>query len=173
MLGLASVTGFLATTLFPLLLILAGTGDALSMRISNRLNLLIAFSFFPVAIAAGMPWPMLGVHVATGLALLAVGYALFALSVFGGGDAKLLAAAGLWLGYPGCLSFLIFTALAGGVLAVAAVLWSIIRLESDIRDGFVARHLKDLKPDLPYGLALAVGGILAFSQSWWMTIASG
>ena len=162
---------FLAATWFPLLLIVAGAGDALSMRISNRLNLLVALSFFPMALAAGMPLPMLGLHVATGLALLLAGYALFALRLFGGGDAKLLAAAGLWLGYPASLGFLSYTAVVGGVLAMAVVLWSFVKLDSEIREGFIARRLQFINPDLPYGLALAVGGILAFSQSWWMHLA--
>ena len=162
---------FLAATCFPLLLIVAGAGDALSMRISNRLNLLVAVSFFPMAFAAGMPLPMLGLHVATGFALLLAGYALFALRLFGGGDAKLLAAAGLWLGYPASLSFLSYTAVVGGVLAMAVVLWSFIKLDSSIREGFISRRLQFINPDLPYGLALAVGGILAFSQSWWMHLA--
>lgn len=164
--------GFLAATLLPTLLIVAGTGDALSMRIPNRLNLLIALSFFPMALAMGMPLPMLGLHIATGFALLALGYALFAVRLFGGGDAKLLAAAGLWLGYPGCLSFLAFTALAGGLLAVLVGLWLFVKLESEMRDGIVFRRLKALNPDLPYGVALAAGGIAAFSQSWWVGAAS-
>lgn len=161
---------FLAVTWFPLLLIIAGAGDALSMRISNRLNMLIAVSFFPMAFAASMPLPMLGMHAATGLVLLLAGYALFALRLFGGGDAKLLAAAGLWLGYPASLSFLAWTAIGGGALAMVVVLWSFIKLDSEIREGFVARRLQFLNLDLPYGVALAIGGILALSQSWWMSI---
>lgn len=163
---------FLSATLFPLLLIIAGAGDALSLRIPNRLNLLIAASFVPMALATGMPLPALGLHVVTGLGMLAVGYMLFAFRVFGGGDAKLLAAVGLWLGYPGVLSFLAFTALAGGGLAVAVGAWSLIRLDSEIRNGFISRKMGFLNADLPYGIALAVGGILAFSQSWWMSVAA-
>jgi prepilin peptidase CpaA len=162
------VTAFLATTLFPLLLIVAGAGDALSMRISNRLNLLIAISFFPIALAAGMPLPMIGLHLATGLALLAAGYLLFSLRLFGGGDAKLMAAAGLWLGFPAAMHFLIFSVLAGGALALVVGAWSLVKLDSEIRGGFISRRLVFLSPDLPYGIALAIGGILAFSQSWWM-----
>lgn len=162
---------FLAATVFPLCLVIAGTGDALSMRISNRLNLLIGLSFFPMAFAAGMPFSMLGAHVATGLVLFVAGYLLFAFRLFGGGDAKLLAAAGLWLGYPASLGFLVFTALAGGGLAMAVGFWSLIKLSSESQRGFISRRLGFLNPDLPYGLALAAGGILAFSQSWWMGVA--
>ncbi len=167
------MTTFLVTTLFPLLLILAGTGDALSMRIPNWLNLLIILSFFPVALAAGMPFQMIGLHLATGLALLAAGYLIFVFRLFGGGDAKLMAAAGLWLGYPAAGHFLVFSIAAGGGLAMAVGAWSLIKLDSEIRGGFVSRRLAFLSPDLPYGIALAIGGILAFSQSWWMQSAAG
>ena len=165
------MTAFLAATLFPLLLIVAGAGDALTLRIPNRLNLMIALGFFPMAWAAGMPLPMLGQHVVAGGVLLALGYLLFALRAFGGGDAKLLAAAGLWLGYPASLNFMVLSALAGGGLAFAVGAWSLVKMDSEIRDGLVSRHLAFLKPDLPYGVALAVGGIAAFSQSWWMSVA--
>lgn len=164
------MTAFLVSTLFPLLVIVAGAGDALTMRIPNWLNLLIAASFFPMAVAAGMPLPMIGAHMATGLALLAAGYVLFAVRLFGGGDAKLLAAAGLWLGYPASQNLLVLSAFAGGGLALVVGAWSLVKLDSEIRGGFVSRRLAFLKPDLPYGIALAIGGLLAFSQSWWMRL---
>lgn len=167
------MTSFLAATLFPLLLIIAAAGDALTMRIPNRLNTVVAGCFFPVALMAGMPLSMLGLHLAAGAALLAIGFVLFSLRLFGGGDAKLLAAAGLWLGYPAAMKFLVFTVLTGGLLAMAVGGWAFIRMHSDIHDGALSRKLGFLKPDLPYGVALAAGGILAYSQSWWMAIACG
>lgn len=166
------MTSFLAASLFPLLMIIAGAGDALSMRISNRLNAIIAVSFLPMAFAAGMPLEMLAGHLLTALFLLVAGYMLFAVSIFGGGDAKLLAAAGLWLGYPLVMQFAVLTALIGGGLAAVVGIWTLIKLQSEIHEGFVSRRLGFLKPDLPYGIALAAGAILAFSQSWWMSLAS-
>ena len=47
---------------------------------------------------------------------------MFALGWIGGGDAKLFAACMLWLGWPASAPFVIWTALAGGGLAVA-LLW--------------------------------------------------
>lgn len=165
------MTSFLMATLFPLLMIIAGAGDALSMRIPNWLNALIAACFFPMAFAAGMPLDMLAVHLLTALALLVAGYVLFASGFFGGGDAKLLAAAGLWLGYPHAMGFVVLTALVGGGLAAVVGAWSLLKLDSEIHEGFISRRLGFLKPDLPYGIALAAGAILAFSQSWWMSAA--
>ncbi len=165
------MTAFLSVTLFPLLMIIAGTGDALSMRIPNWLTLLIAILFIPMALLTGMPWSLIGIHLAVGFGLFVVGFALFALGLFGGGDSKLLAAAGLWLGWADLMPFLVMTAFAGGVLALCVGIWSAINVSSEIKDGSIFKHLGSIKPNVPYGYAFAIGAILAFPQSWWMPMA--
>jgi prepilin peptidase CpaA len=163
---------FLSISVFPLLMIIAGAGDALSLRIPNRLTLAIFAAFFPLAWATGMPLDVFGFHVLTGVILFVVGFMLFSAGLFGGGDAKLLAAAGIWFGSSQALPFLVFTALAGGVLALCVGLWSVISMSWDIHDVSWAKKLSGLRPSVPYGYALAIGAILAFPQSWWM-VASG
>ncbi len=159
---------FLSITVFPLLMIIAGAGDALSMRIPNWLTLLIAVLFIPMALLTGMPWMMIGLHVLAGLGMFVAGFVLFSLGLFGGGDAKLLAAAGLWLGWPDLMPFLVMTAFAGGALALCVALWSAISIASEAKDGSIFRHLGKIKPNVPYGYAFAIGAILAFPDSWWM-----
>lgn len=159
---------FLSLTLFPVLMIVAGAGDALSMRIPNWLTLLIAGLFFPMAVLTGMPWDAIGLHVAVGFAMFVAGFVCFALGLFGGGDAKLLAAAGLWLGWPDLIPFLVMTAFAGGALALCVGVWSAINLSSEVHGGTIFRRLGAIKPNVPYGYAFAIGAILAFPQSWWM-----
>jgi prepilin peptidase CpaA len=165
------MTAFLSVTVFPLLMIIAGTGDALSMRIPNWLTLLIAVLFLPMALLTDMPWGMIGIHALVGSAMFAVGFVLFSLGLFGGGDAKLLAAAGLWLGWPDLMPFLVMTAFAGGALALCVGLWSAINVDSEIKNGSIFRHLGSIRPSVPYGYAFAIGAILAFPQSWWMPAA--
>lgn len=165
------MTAFLSVTVFPLLMIIAGTGDALSMRIPNWLTLLIAALFLPMALLTGMPWDMIGIHALVGIAMLFAGFVMFSLGLFGGGDAKLLAAAGLWLGWPDLMPFLVMTAFAGGILAVAVGLWAAISFASEIKDGSIFRNLGSIRPDVPYGYAFAIGAILTFPQSWWMPAA--
>lgn len=163
---------FLALTLFPALMVVAGAGDALSMRIPNWLTLLIAVLFFPMALFTGMPWGDMGLHILTGLAMFVTGFVVFALGLFGGGDAKLLAAAGLWLGWPDLVPFLVMTAFAGGLLAICVGIWALINQSSEIGDGSLYRRFGRIRPNVPYGYAFAIGAILAFPESWWMT-ASG
>jgi prepilin peptidase CpaA len=163
---------FLSISIFPLLMIIAGAGDALSLRIPNKLTLTIFAAFFPLAWATGMPLAVFGMHVLTAAILLAVGFLLFSAGLFGGGDAKLMAAAGLWFGSSQALPFLIFTVMAGGALALCVALWSVISMSWNVHEVSWAKKISSLKPNVPYGYALAIGAILAFPESWWM-VASG
>jgi len=166
------MTFFLSTTVLPLLMILAGAGDVLTMRIPNWLTLAVAASFFPLAFMTGLPLSGLALHVAVGIAMFAAGFLLFSVGLFGGGDAKLLAAAALWFGWPGLVPFLVFTVFAGGVLALTIGLWSLLNVSSEVKGGLIFRRLGGLKPNVPYGFALAAGALLAFPETWWVTFAS-
>ena len=163
---------FLSISVFPLLMIIAGASDALSLRIPNWLTLTIFIAFFPMAFATGMPLSVFGLHVFTAAILFVIGFLFFSVGLFGGGDAKLLAAAGIWFGSSQALPFLVFTVMAGGVLALCVGLWSLISMSWDIHDIPWAKKLSSLRPSVPYGYAFAIGAILAFPQSWWM-VASG
>jgi len=162
------MTNFLSITLFPLLMIVAGAGDAISLRIPNWLTAGAALLFFPMAFLTGMPAAVLGVHVAVGFALFFGGFALFSLGLFGGGDAKLLAVAGLWFGWPQILPFVVLTALAGGALALCIGAWSAIVVSSGLHEASWLHRFRSIKPNVPYGYAFAIGAILAFPESWWM-----
>ena len=168
--GRGSMIQFLSITVFPLLMIVAGVGDALSMRIPNWLTTLIAVAFLPMALLTAMPLADFGVHVAVGSGMFVLGFVLFSLRVFGGGDAKLLAAAGLWLGWPDLIPFLVMTAFAGGALGLAVGAWSLINMNSEIKQGSIFKRFGTVKPSVPYGYAFAVGAILAFPDTWWMPV---
>jgi prepilin peptidase CpaA len=166
----------LSLVMLPVLMIVAALNDVASLRIPNWLTGLTAALFFPMAFLTGMPIAEFGWHLLAGAILFFVGYAIFAVGFFGGGDAKLMAAAGLWFGTSQTMPFLIITVMAGGAMALAYGLWSItvMMLDFHVGDkadgtprGFVTR-LKKAMPQLPYGFALAVGAIVAFPQTWWM-----
>jgi prepilin peptidase CpaA len=145
--------------IFASLVIVAATRDALSFRIPNTLTLLIAGLFFPAALSAGVPVADIGLHAAAGAAVLLAGLGLFALRLVGGGDVKLLAAAAIWLGFPALLPFLVWTAMAGGLLGLVMG----TRL-------LYIKHVRKLPivTDVPYGIALAAGAIIALPQSGWL-----
>lgn len=161
---------FLAQTLLPFLVVVAGAHDFLTLRIPNWLNALVALAFFPLAIATGMPAELMLWHCLTAVVILVLGFGLFSAGFIGGGDAKLLAAAGLWFGWPEASVFLVATALAGGVLAFAYQVWGMLRIEQEVREIGWAKRLLNIKADLPYGIAIAAGAILAFPGTWWMSL---
>jgi prepilin peptidase CpaA len=165
----------LSIFVLPALMILAAVSDCASLRIPNWLTGLTAIAFFPMAWATGMPVIEMGWHVLAGFILFFAGYALFALRLFGGGDAKLMAAAGLWFGTSDSLNFLIMTAIAGGILALVVAAWSALSLSWDMSGGErtlpLRQRLRQWAPKVPYGIALSVGAILAFPDTWWMNVA--
>jgi prepilin peptidase CpaA len=164
----------LSVSLLPALMIVAAMTDATTYKIPNWLTALTAVLFFPMAFLTSMPLNEFGLHVLAGVVLFLAGYILFALRLFGGGDAKLMAAAGLWFGAGQSLNFLIFTAVAGGVLAIAIGLWSVFSMfwQYSPLSGKSAldKSIRKIQPKLPYGFALCVGAIIAFPNTWWTTV---
>ncbi len=159
--------------LFPLVMILAGAGDVMTRRIPNSLIIGTAALFLPAALVTGMPLWIMSLHVATAAVLLLFGFGLFSFGVIGGGDAKMMAAAGLWLGFPCSILFVTFSALAGGILAAAIGLWFLVTMEGGIHSAWFDKAVAPLKPSVPYGFAMAAGAILATPFSWWMRAATG
>jgi Flp pilus assembly protein, protease CpaA len=154
-----------ALLLFPAGMALAASSDLLTMRISNKLVLFLVASFCVLAIAINLPLQQFAMHVACALVVLAVGFAFFALRWVGGGDAKLAAATTLWLGFGLTLPYLVYAALLGGALTLA-----ILALRRMPLTPFLARYvwlerLHDSKTGVPYGIALAVAGLLTYSNS--------
>ncbi|MFO1088622.1 MAG: prepilin peptidase [Hyphomicrobiales bacterium] len=158
-----------ALTLFPLLVVVCGLFDFFTLRIPNWLNGVTAVAFVLCALSVAMPLPVLGMHVLAGIILLIFGFALFAGNFIGGGDAKMLAATGLWIGWTPIVPFLVFTAIAGGVLGVVMlILRSTQRyLQFTGIDSFAPFVSK--KIDLPYGMAIAAGAVLVLPETWWFT----
>lgn len=155
----------LALLIFPAGMALAASSDLLTMRISNRLVLFLVVSFCVLALAINLPLQQFAMHVACALVVLAAGFALFALGWVGGGDAKLAAATTLWLGFGLTLPYLVYAALLGGVLTLL-----ILALRNFPLTPFLARYpwierLRDKKAGVPYGVALAVAGLLTYTNS--------
>lgn len=155
----------IALFFFPLSMVFAASTDLMTMRISNKLVLLLAAGFVVLALAIGMPMQQFAMHFACAALVLTVAFILFALGWIGGGDAKLAAATTLWLGFGLTLPYLVYAGLAGGVLTLV-----ILMLRRLPRTAFIARHawlerLHNAKSGVPYGIALAAAGLLTYSNS--------
>lgn len=160
-----SLVSTVAAMVFPLLMAFAASSDLLTMRISNRVVLLLAATFFAVALLIGMPLEQLGIHVLAAVATLAIGFAFFAFGWMGGGDAKLAAATVLWIGLAGALPYLLYASLLGGALTLVIVLLRARPLPPLLaRVGWIER-LHDPKAGVPYGIALAGAGLVVYAHS--------
>ena len=150
----------IATFLFPLALLYAGTRDLMSYEIPNWVSLAMIAAFLVAAFAGSFRLADIGWHLAAGAAVLAVGFILFAANIFGGGDAKLLAACAVWIGWMGLLKFFIFVALIGGVFALALIVFRRLTLPDSWTTKPWIQRLHDQNGGIPYGVAIGLGGIL-------------
>ncbi len=151
--------------IFPLLMIFAAISDMLTMRISNRLVGLVVLSFFVLAFLVGMRIETIGMHLLAGLAVLAIAFAFFALRWIGGGDAKLMAATALWFGFGELLPYVVYASLLGGALTLLLLLVRRWPLPDALgRQAWVAR-LHNAGTGIPYGIALALAGLLVYPRS--------
>lgn len=148
---------------FPALMIIAGLTDATSFTIPNRISVLLALAFLPTALIVRLPLGEIGLDLSVGLGALIAGMAMFAAGWIGGGDAKLFAVAGLWLGWPASINFVMVTALAGGGLAVLLLnaRSSVVRVHLSGAPAWLER-LATPGADVPYGVAIAIGALAAF-----------
>ena len=155
----------LALFFFPFAMAFAASSDLLTMRISNRLVLILVAGFFIVALAVNLPLQQVAMHVMAALTVLAVGFAFFAFRWIGGGDAKLAAATTLWLGFGLTLPYLMYAALVGGALTLALLALRRLPLMPFMARWQWLERLHDKKAGIPYGVALAAAGLLTYSNS--------
>jgi prepilin peptidase CpaA len=106
---------------------------------------------------------------------------LFLLGGMGGGDVKLMAAVGAWVGFAQAGVLLIISALAGGLLAAGYVLvhkriWESLRnvvelLRHHLTEGLTPHPTLNVRQAgtlrLPYGLAIAIGTFYCVGNAFW------
>lgn len=151
-----------AVCAFPALMAWAALSDVATMTIPNRISLALIGLFFVAAWLVHLSLVDTALHAGVGLAALALTIAGFALGWMGGGDAKLIAAASLWIGPQAAAPFLLFTALAGGGLALALMGARWFGSPLAARGPEWLQRLLTPKGAIPYGVAIAVGAVAAF-----------
>ena len=128
-------------------MVAAAAQDAVQFRISNLTALVVLAGAIAAAAIAGPSWS-LWQNVVVFAAILLLGTVAFSAGWLGGGDVKLLAAAGLWFDLRSALSFLAVVFLSGGVVAISYLLARPFRRSSV--GGKMGRRV-------PYGVAIALG----------------
>lgn len=152
--------------IFPFCMAHAAVSDGLTMTIANRVSILLVASFLLLAPLTGMDWSAYGMHLMAGGVVLLVTFSLFAFGAMGGGDAKLLAATALWMGWSvTLLQYLIYAALLGGMLTLALVFFRVSPLAVVAGQFPFMRHIIDDKTGIPYGIALGAAGFMMFTET--------
>ncbi|RYE08923.1 MAG: peptidase [Hyphomicrobiales bacterium] len=154
-----------ALFIFPVLMAYAASSDLLTMRIANWLVLTVAGTYFVLAFFAQLPLEEIGLSVAAAAVVLAVAFAFFAFGWIGGGDAKLVAATALWVGFGLMLQFLVYAALLGGALTMIILSFRNYSLPPFLMGHKWLDRLHDKKKGVPYGIALAAAGILVYPET--------
>jgi len=152
--------------IFPFCMLFAAISDMVSMTIANRVSVILVVAFAVLAPLTGMDWATYGMHFAAGGLVLAVTFSIFAFGGMGGGDAKLLAATAVWMGFGFLLlEYLVFGAVFGGLLTLAILKFRSSPVSVFTGRNVFLRHFADEKAGIPYGVALGVAGLLVFPET--------
>jgi prepilin peptidase CpaA len=150
---------------FPAAMAFAGAMDMLTMTIPNRVSIVLVAAFAVAAAMVGIGWWALASHIGAGLLMLTIGIGMFALGWLGGGDAKLLAATALWLGFDHLLPYILLTGIAGGALAIVIMTYRNLMPPLWLARQEWAMRLHQAKSGIPYGMALAAAGLHVFPST--------
>jgi prepilin peptidase CpaA len=155
----------LALFTFPMLMAFAAFSDLLTMRISNRLVLVLAAGFFIVAFSIHLPVEQIAMHFAGAALVLVVAFCFFAFGWIGGGDAKLAASTTLWLGFGMTLPYVVYASILGGALTFTLLFVRRFPLPMTLTRFRWVERLHDKNTGVPYGIALAAAGLLTYSDT--------
>lgn len=160
-----NITALMVLTIFPLGMVVAGVSDMFTMTISNKVSLGLVAGFLVVALFSGMAFSTIGMHLLAGLAMLALSFSLFAKGWIGGGDAKLFAASAIWMGWPNLLEYVVIISFLGGILTIGLIIMRYIPAPEFLTRQKWFSRIHSLESGIPYGIALAVGGLLLYPHS--------
>ncbi|MFL5239501.1 MAG: prepilin peptidase [Rhizomicrobium sp.] len=144
---------------FVLLLALAAGWDLASYTIPNFISAILLVAFALMAVTAGNDAASYESHALAALLALAAGFPLFALGYIGGGDAKLFAAVAAWFGMHDLMSYILISSLFGGALTVLLLMARQWPLPAALASRSWIQKLHEPRGGIPYGIALAAGGI--------------
>lgn len=137
--------------------VLSCISDVQRLRIPNTYVLFVAGAFI---VAFTLSPSSFGVwwHPFAGAAFfLVVTYIMFVYRLIGAGDAKMGAALALWVGLPGLMAYVMYMAIAGGVIGVMSLVIKRFKPFKHPRAGGWIATVQDGGNAVPYGIAITVG----------------
>ncbi|MES2902562.1 MAG: prepilin peptidase [Pseudomonadota bacterium] len=154
-------TEFLLVAL-AIILVVAAVIDMRTFTISNRLNATVALMAPLYWWSIALPfWPDAAIQIGVALAVFAALAVTFYIGMMGGGDVKLAAALALWFSPASTVKFLVIMSLAGGLLTVVVMILHRVKF----RRASAGDDKKEIeKPEVPYGVAIAIGALWILAQ---------
>lgn len=134
-----------------LLLVYAAVRDVQTYTIRNRLVLVVAALAPLWWLADGVAWIDMGIRLLVAVAVFAAMALAYRVGMMGGGDVKLAAAVALWFAPGETVRFLVVMSIAGGLVTLVAA----IAHKTAKKEG---------SPKVPYGVAIAIGGLWNVAQ---------
>jgi prepilin peptidase CpaA len=175
-------TALIATIMLVGVSLVAAYTDLARRRISNVLTFGLAAAALGLSITHGAL--AFAVMLATYVALLIVYTVPFSRGWIGGGDVKLIAAGAVCAGWPGLVSLLLITSVAGGALALIELArarrlhFAMMQLATAAYVGGLGRGviLEPERRKMPYALAILTGALyLLASETFapWLQLVHG
>jgi prepilin peptidase CpaA len=154
--------------IFPMAMAFAAAMDLFTMTIPNRISILLVASFAIVALVVAPSWAVINKHLMVAGIVFVAAITMFALGWLGGGDAKLLSAASLWIGPDLFVSYLVYVTMIGGLLALVILRYR----EVSVLPEWLGRQkwalrLHEKNGGMPYGVALGASAMLMYPQTVW------
>ena len=144
-----------------IILVVMAVIDVRTFTISNRLNATVALLAPLYWWSIHLPlWPDIAIQIGVAAAVFGLLAITFVIGMMGGGDVKLAAALALWFSPASTVKFLVIMSLAGGVLTI------IVLIAHRLRPGKIKNSDGETggKPEIPYGVAIAVGALWILAQ---------
>jgi prepilin peptidase CpaA len=155
----------LVSVMFPGLMVLSASMDFRTMTIPNPIPAALTLGYFVLAAAGCLPPQAILYDVSCGLVILAIVFAMFSLRWIGGGDAKLAAATALWMGWGSIFDYGVAASLCGGVLTLGLLIARAKPLPTILAQLPGVARLHDRESGVPYGIALAVAGLVEYPHT--------
>lgn len=159
---------------FPILVAFAGASDLFTMKIPNRVSILLVIGYVILAFAMKLSLEQWGLHLAGAAIVFVACFAMFSFGWMGGGDAKLTSAIALWFGFnESLLIFVLMATFFGMLLTVGLLAFRTLPILpcSLVRQDWIVR-LHDKKTGIPYGIAISAAALQVYPSTVWFPFAS-
>lgn len=141
--------------------------DMTKMKIENGIILTMLAGYFILASIAGVNLASMAEDSLIALCVLVAGFILFMTGAVGAGDVKLAAVTALWMGPALTIPYIVYSAIAGGILTITIVAMRQFPLPSLVKGQSWAKKLHHKQTGIPYGVALAVAALILMPEADW------